>query len=158
MAQYTIQSIATSNSTVNTDDGFVEIDCPANVCIKIKRVRVCWGDGTATAGVDNMFRIKIFRWTTGSGSAGTAFTPVKRNATSSAAASTVKVKNGTTAFSLGTTTTLIDQIAVNGRAIFEWVARDDDDMIITAPGEFFAIVIASAVVSQLFTVTVDFVE
>jgi len=98
------------------------------------------------------------RWTTGSVTAGTAFTPVKRNATSVAAISTVKIKAGTTAFALGTTTEIVDQIPINGRAIFEWIARDDDDMIVTKPGEYFAVVIASAVVSQLFTVTVDFLE
>ena len=91
---------------------------------------------TQTAGVDNHFRVKLMRWTTGSGSAGTAFTPVKRNATSVAAGSTVKIKATTTAFALGTTTTIVDQFAPNGRALFEWIARDDDDMIATAPGEY----------------------
>lgn len=158
MAQYSIVCVATSNTSVNTDDGFVEIDSPATICIKIKRVRISWGDGTATTGVDNMFRVKLMRWTTGSGSAGTAFTPVKRNGTSVAAVSTAKIKATTTAFALGTTTEIIDQIPINGRAIFEWIARDDDDMIVTKPGEYFAVVISSSVVSQAFTITVDFLE
>lgn len=158
MAQYSIVSVATSNTSVNTDDTFVEIDSPATVCIKIKRVRVGWGDGTQTAGVDNHFRVKLIRTVTGTAGAGTAFTPVKRNATSVAAGSTVKIKNGTTALALGGTVTIVDQFAPNGRALFEWIARDDDDMIVTAPGEFFAVVIASSVVSQLMTVSVDFVE
>ena len=158
MAQYSIVSVATSNGTVNTDDTFVEIDAPASVSIKVKRVRVGWGDGTQTAGVDNHFRVKLMRWTTGTGGAGTAFTPVKRNATSVAAGSAVKIKNGATALALGTTTQIVDQFAPNGRALFEWIARDDDDMIATAPGEYFAVVISSSVISQLFTVTVDFME
>jgi len=158
VAQYSIVCVATSNGTVNTDDGFIEIDAPANVCIKIKRVRIGWGDGTQTAGVDNHFRVKLMRWTTGSVTAGTAFTPVKRNATSVAAGSAVKIKAGATAFALGTTQTIVDQFAPNGRALFEWIARDDDDMIVTAPGEYFAVVVASSVVSQLFTISVDFLE
>jgi len=158
MAQYSIVCVATSNGTVNTDDGFVELKAPASITVKVKRVRVGWGDGTATAAVDNMFRVKIMRWTTGSGATGIAFTPVKRNGTSVAAISTVKIKNTTTAFALGTTTDIVDQIPINGRAIYEWIARDDDDMIVTKPGEYFAVVISSAVVSQAFTVTVDFLE
>jgi hypothetical protein len=158
VAQYSIVCVATSNTVVNTDDGFVEIDAPATICIKIKRVRIGWGDGTATAGVDNMFRVKLMRWTTGSVTAGSAFTPEKRNGTSVAAVSTAKIKATTTAFALGTTTEIVDQIPINGRAIYEWIARDDDDMIVTKPGEYFAVVISSAVVSQAFTITVDFLE
>lgn len=158
MAQYSIVAIATSNTSVNTDDGFIEIDSPATITIKIKRVRIGLGDGTIIAGVDNHFRIKLMRWTTGSGSAGTAFTPVKRNGTSVAAVSTVKIKNGTTAFALGTTTEIVDQIAPNGRALYEWIARDDDDMIVTKPGEYFAVVISSPIASQTFTVSCDFME
>jgi hypothetical protein len=158
LAQYSIVCVATSNTTVNTDDGFVELKAPAAITVKVKRVRIGWGDGTATAGVDNMFRVKLMRWTTGSVTAGSAFTPVKRNATSVVAISTVKIKATTTAFALGTTTEIVDQIPINGRAIYEWIARDDDDMIVTKPGEYFAVVIASAVVSQAFTVTVDFLE
>jgi hypothetical protein len=158
MAQYSIVCVATSNTTINTDDGFIEIDAPASTCIKIKRVRVCWGDGTAAAGVDNMFRVKLMRWTTGSATAGTAFTPVRRNGTAVTALSTVKIKATTTAFALGGTTEIVDQISLNGRAVFEWIARDDDDMIVTKLGEYFAVVISSAVASQLFTITCDFVE
>lgn len=158
MAQYSIVCVATSNTVVNTDDGFVELKAPNTITIKIKRVRIGWGDGTATAGVDNYFRVKIMRWTTGSVTAGTSFTPVKRNATSVAAVSTSKIKATTTAFALGTTTEILDQMSVNGRAIIEWIARDDDDMIVTKPGEYFAVVISSGVVSQAFTITVDFLE
>lgn len=158
MAQYSIVCVATSNTVVNTDDGFVELKAPAAITVKVKRVRIGWGDGTATAAVDNMYRVKLMRWTTGSVTAGTAFTPVKRNGTSVVAISTVKIKATTTAFALGTTQDIVDQIPINGRAIYEWIARDDDDMIVTKPGEYFAVVISSAVVSQAFTVTVDFLE
>jgi len=158
VAQYSIVCVATSNSVVNTDDGFIELKAPTAITVKVKRVRIGWGDGTATAAVDNMFRVKLMRWTTGSVTAGTVFTPVKRNGTSVVAISTVKIKATTTAFALGTTQDIVDQIPINGRAIYEWIARDDDDMIVTKPGEYFAVVISSAVVSQAFTVTVDFLE
>lgn len=159
MAQYTIVITATSNSSTNTDDTFIEIKAPASTTAKVKRVRVGYGDGTQTAGVDNYFKIKLYRWDTTTGGSSSTPTIVKRNANSVAAISTAKSKNGATALALGTTNLdIVDQIAPNGRALFEWIARDDDDYIVLKVAACFAVVIASSVVSQLFTVTVDFVE
>jgi hypothetical protein len=159
MTQYTVNVQATSNGSGNTADVFTEIKAASNVVIKIKRIRVTYGDGTQTAGVDNSFSIKLYRWDTTTGGTSASFTPVPRNPNTNAATSTVKIKSGTTALALGTTNvTIVDIIAPNGRAMWEWLARDDDDMIQTKAAGFFAVVIASPVVSQLFTVTVDFVE
>lgn len=159
MAQYTVNVQATSNTSINTEDVFVEIKAPTAITFKVKRVRVAYGDGTQTAGVDNHFRVKLARWDTTTGGSSTAFTPIARNANSNVATSTVKIKTTTTALALGTTNVLtLDTVAVNGRAIYEWIARDDDDFWIVKPASLFAVVIQSAVVSQLFTVTVDFVE
>lgn len=163
MAQYTTNVQATSNATLNTADVFVELKPPAGVTIKIKRVRVGYSDGTATAGVDNYFVVKIYRWDTTTGGTTSAFTPVLRNANLPIsvlpASGSCKVKSGTTACALGTTNvTIVDQISINGRALYEWLARDDDDMIVVKPASCFAVVIASGVASQKFTVSVDHVE
>lgn len=159
MGQFTVNVQATSNSTINTDDTFVEIASVSSKLFWVKRVRVGFSDGTATAGVDNHFRVKLMRWDTTTGGTSSSFTPVPRNGASVAANSTVKIKSGTTALALGTTNvTTVDIIAPNGRALYEWLARDDDDMIAPKAGSFFGVVIASAVVSQLFTVSCDFVE
>lgn len=159
MAQYTSNVSATSNTTINTADVFVELKAPSNVTIKIKRVRVGFSDGTATAGVDNYFMVKLYRWDTTTGGSATTFTPIQRNANSQAPVATCKVKNGTTALALGTTNvTIVDQISINGRALYEWLARDDDDMIVVKPASLFSVVLQSGVASQKFTVSVDHVE
>ena len=159
MAQYTTNVSATSNSTANTADVFVEIKAPSSVILKVKRVRVGYSDGTATIGVDNYFMVKLYRWDTTTAGSATTFTPVPRNANTAAAVVTAKVKNGTTALALGTTNvTIVDQISVNGRALYEWLSRDDDDFIVVKPASCFGVVIQSSVVSQKFTVTVDHIE
>ncbi len=159
MAQYTLNVQAISNTTINTEDTFIELKAAANTTIKIKRVRVGFSDGTATAGVDNHFRIKLARWDTTTAGAGVTTGTQSRNANAPAATATTKVKAGATALALGTTNvTIIDLISVNGRALYEWLARDDDDMFVTKTAGFFAVVLQSAVASQLFTVTIDWVE
>ena len=159
MAQYTSNVSATSNTTINTADVFVELKAPASVTIKVKRVRVGFSDGTGTAGVDNYFMVKLYRWDTTTGGSATTFTPIARNGNAPAAVATCKVKTTTTALALGTTNvTIVDQISVNGRALYEWLARDDDDMIVVKPASLFSVVLASGVVSQKFTVSVDHVE
>lgn len=157
MAQYTTNVQTTSNGTANTPDTFIELKAPTGVTIKIKRVRVGFSDGTDTAGVDNHFVVKLYRWDTTTAGTTTTFTPVPRNANLQAAVATAKIKSG--ACALGTTNvTIVDLISVNGRALYEWLARDDDDMIVVKPASLFAVVLASPVISQKFTVSVDHLE
>src|SRR5262245_40998083 len=159
MGQYGANVQATSNTSTNTDDTFVELNSTSGLVIKVKRVRVGFSDGTATAGIDNHYRIKLYRWDTTTGGSSSSFTAIKRNANQAAASTTVKIKNGTTALALGTTNVeIIDVISPNGRALYEWLARDDDDMILVKPASFFGVVIASPVVSQKFSVSVDWLE
>jgi len=163
MVQYTTNVSATSNATINTADVFVELKAPTGITIKVKRVRVGYSDGTATVGLDNYFMVKLYRWDTTTAGSSTAFTPVLRNANLPIsvlpASGSCKIKTTTTALALGTTNvTIVDQVSINTRALYEWLARDDDDMIVVKPASCFAVVIASAVVSQKFTVSVDHVE
>jgi hypothetical protein len=159
MGQYLVNVQATSNSTINTEDTFIEIKAAASVIFKVKRVRVGFGDGTQTAGVDNHFRIKFARWDTKTG--GTTATPtiIAKNANLAAASASAKTKSGTTACALGTTNVqTVDLISVNGRALYEFLARDEEDYIVVKPASCFGIVLQSSVVSQLFTATVEWVE
>ena len=159
MAQFTVFVQATSNATINTDDTFLELAAPSGKQFKVKRVRVGYSDGTATVGVDNHFRVKLYRWDTTTAGTTASPTVVARNANSPANVVTVKSKSGATACALGTTNvTLIDVIAPNGRALYELLARDDDDFIVVKATGLFAVVLSSAVTAQLFTVSVDWVE
>jgi hypothetical protein len=149
---------ATSNSSANTADTFIEL---SGVILGIKRIRVRLGDGTGTAGVDNDFLINIARKTAG-GATGTGGTITKMNIMGAASGATVNVKNGTAVFTTATQQAVLDSAVVNGRAIYEWVARDEDDIIrnhITlGSGGMLAINIASSVVSQKFQVSVYWIE
>lgn len=179
MVQYVVGCTATSNATPNTQDAWIELAAPASMMIKVKRVRVGFGSGTQSAGIDNNFLVQFYRYTTTSTttpstltfpastsaaglSAGSFFTQRSPGNAKASQLTTVKVKNGATAFTLGTgTVQLVDQISPNGRALYEWLARDDDDMIFTtgaAAAECFAIAITSNIASQVFTATIDWIE
>ena len=128
MVQYVVGCTATSNSSANTQDAWIELQAPSGMMIKIKRVRVGFGSGTQSAGVDNHFLLQFYRYTTTSTTTPSTLTFPASNSTVNAAAgslftqrspgnakasqlTTVKVKNGTTAFILGTgTVQLVDQI------------------------------------------------
>lgn len=179
MVQYVVGVTATSNSVANTQDVFIELACATSQVIKIKRVRVGFGSGTQTAGVDNSFLVQFYRYTTTSTTTPTTLAYPASVSTSGLSAgnfwtarspanaltshvTSAKVKNGATAYTLGTgSIQLVDQIAPNGRALYEWLARDDDDMIFTvgaAAAECFAVAITSPVASQVFTMTLDYIE
>jgi hypothetical protein len=160
MPQYITNVQATSNSTINTEDVFIELKAAASTTFKVKRVRVGFSDGTDTTGQDNHFRIKFARWDTTTAGTSSTLTPVPKDQNKAASGLTsAKGKTTTTALALGTgTVTVVDLISVNGRALYEWLARDEDDYIVVKPAGCFAVVLQSAVVSQKFTVTCEWVE
>jgi hypothetical protein len=182
MPQYIAGVTATSNSTANAVDLFLEITAPSSSIIKIKRVRVGYGSGNQSAGIDNNFLIQLFRYTTTTAGSPTTLTYAPANNSTAgdsfitnglfagniwtsrnyyveSSHSTVKVKNGSTSCVIGTgSVQIVDEMCPNGRALYEWLARDDDDMIVTQAGDCFCIALASQTASQVFTVTCDFVE
>jgi hypothetical protein len=189
LVQHIVGVTATSNSSAKTYDTFIEFGGATGVAVKMKRMRVGYGGGQESAGVDNNFMIQVQRYTTTStttplslnfsplgtytqGSAGNNPTVsgteagsiwTVRNAALSGSVTaptslTCKVKNAATAFSLGTTTLqLVDEISPNGRALYEWLARDDDDMIVSQVAGYIAVGLYSQTASQVFTVTCDFI-
>jgi len=174
MVWYSVGCMATSNSTINTQDLFLEIKAATNAIIKIKRVRVQLGSGKETTGQDGNFLLQLYRYTTTTAGSSTALTYpssssaaggasgnmwTARSALAQNAGSTAKVKTGTTACVIGTgSVQVLDQVVIPGRAVFEWIARDDEDMYISPTAGCFAIAIACSVASQIFTMTVDYQE
>jgi hypothetical protein len=158
MVVYSVTTNATSNTVVNTEDTFVELSA---VIIKVKRVEVRLGDGTGTAGVDNDFRVRLVRKTAG-GATGTAGTAVRLKQEDRTSGATVTVKNGTAAFTTATLGDIVYTQVVNGRQQFQWIPRDDDEVIQThttlGSGGMFAVLIQSSVVSQKFQVNVLWAE
>jgi hypothetical protein len=154
MAEYSVTVNATSNGTVNTEDTFVEL---SGLVVGILRVEARLGDGTATAGLDNDWRIRLVRKTAG-GATGTGGTAVRFDQEGRTSGATVTVKNTTSAFTTATLGDVIYTQVCNGRALFQWMPRSDDEIIRThvtlGSGGMFAVLIQSSVVSQKFQVNV----
>jgi|SRR5689334_6403911 len=154
MAQYTCTVNATSNSTLNTEDTWIEIFPPANVSVILKRIRVSMPHTTVS---DVPARIRVTR-SSAAGATGTSFTPVKRRPAAPASVSTVNIKNGTTAFSVGTVVDVVMDSAVNSRGIFEWVSRDENDHILSGVNQRLNILLRINLASFVTNVECDFEE
>jgi len=154
MAQYIGFVSATTNTSVNTEDTFIEIDMPASTIAKIKRIRVSHN----TAASDSCTRILLCRKSaTGAGTT-IAMTEVKKNPLAPAALCVGTIKSTTNTWAAGTKTDTLDDIQVNGRGIWEWVARDDDDMIVLESGGIFGVNIMNNTASIILKVTIEWVE
>jgi len=127
MGQYVTLVSATTNSSGGTEDSFIDITPASGRIVKIVRISVT----VNTASDDSRYNIKIIR-KSAQGTGSVAGTIVKKDPLMSAtAASTTQVKNGTSAFAAGTAVDLVMSPNFNGRAGFDWVARDDQDMIVS---------------------------
>jgi len=151
MTVYTAQVNATANATANTEDSFIELSSTSSMC-HIQKVRVRYGDGTATTEVDHQFRIRLVRKSAAGtgGVAGPALsTKVRTDIMCPASGATVNVKSGTTAFTVGTVVDQIDQIVMNTRGIYEFIARDEDEIITTdgTATTIFSVLIQSPVIT-----------
>jgi hypothetical protein len=153
LAQYNALVNATSNASANTEDTFIELLPPSNVAIILKRVRVSL-TGTPA---DNNTRVRVKR-VSAAGATGTSGTAIRTRPAAPATVSTVTVKNGTTAFSVGTLVETVLDSAVNQRGIFEWVARDEDDYITSGINQRLAITVSSSAVSIVHTVECSWEE
>src|SRR3990172_7495537 len=112
MGEYAINLNATSNTSANTEDEFVEIPQPF---AKVKRVEVTFGDGTETGGDDGNSRVRLLALSVLSAGSGVATTEEKLNQNSRTSGLAVLVKNGTTALALGTVAGVLHQAVFNHR-------------------------------------------
>jgi len=113
MSDYTQVVEATSNSTPDAPDTFIDITAPASTSVTLKEVGVY----TKDAAKDDTVTVYIYRQAT-SGSGSAAGSPKATRPLAPAAVATTKIKNGTTPFALGGTQTLIRQFNFNGRTPF----------------------------------------
>lgn len=153
MANYICTVQATSNTSTNTEDTFVDIDAAASTVIKVYRIRVSHN----TSASDANTRIKIFR-KTAIGAGSTTGTIVRKDPLAPASTSAATIKNGTSTYAAGTTTDLVDEAQVNARGIYEWVARDDSDMITAASGGIIGVNILNNTASIVIKVTIEWIE
>lgn len=146
MGAYSIFVRATTNSTANTEDTAIDLDAPAGQSFALYRARVV----CQTAALDNHFRAAIKR-KSAIGSGSTTGTEVKLNPIFPTPLVVATIKNGTTAYGAGTITdTIDDAIQFNSRGTWEWVARDEDDMIWSGDGGILGLNIFNSAVSIAF--------
>lgn len=154
MAQYTVTVNATANGTPQTEETWIELLPPANVSILLKRVRVSFAHTTVS---DVPARIRVTR-SSAAGATGTAATFVKRRPAAPAAVTGGNVKNGTSAFTVGTVVDVLMDSAVNTRGIFEWVARDEDDYMVSGVNQRINVLLRVNLASMVCNVECDFEE
>ena len=147
---------ATSNSSANTEDTFIDLDAASNAIVKLVRIRVV---PTATTAADNTIRVKIAR-KSAIGSGSTGGTEISLNGAHTAAAATVAtIKNGTSTYGAGTITdTIDDAINFNQRGTWEWIARDDNEKISTSAGGIIGVNCFASAASQTLAVYVVWEE
>lgn len=154
MAQYRATVSATGNGTINTEDTFIEMFPPSNVSILLKRIRISCNHGTAQ---DVPIRARITR-SSAAGATGTAFTPIKLRPTAPASVTTCNVKNGTSAFTVGTVVDVVLDSVFNARGIFEWVARDESDFIVSGVNQRINVLLRGNLISLLMSAECDWEE
>lgn len=175
MPQYVAGVTATTNSTTGTADVFMELKATSSVTIQLKRVRVSFGSSNQSAGPTSYALAQIYRYTTTSTTTPTTLTfPASTSAAGASSGSfwtsrsavavnstlaSLKVKNGTTAYTLGTgSVQLVDQFPVYGLMMWEWLARDNEDYIESGVNNCIAIALSAQAVSQVYSVLCDWVE
>ena len=138
---YIYSAIVQSNFTANTDQLAVEITAPANRTLKIRKIRITHGDGTATVTSDYYRRIKIVTESV-AGTGGGAYTPINTDGNDTVSVATVNINTG--AFVPGTVSKTIDINSIHCTTDFSWQARDEDDKIIVLPSGIFGLIINPA--------------
>lgn len=151
MAEYQVNVAATSNSSANTFDEFIELKAASGTSITLKRVRVSF---IATTPADNLCQIKITRNSAaGTFTSGTSYTPLKLRQNSPASTVTATIKNSTNAAQVGTITDTPVYDGVNTRSVYEWIAADQEEWIESVVAQYIAISLAVSAASFQCNVT-----
>lgn len=157
MAKYIVTVNATSNSTLNTEDTWIELLPPSGVSIFITRITISL---THTTVQDVPCRLRVHR-TSSAGATGSNFTPIKVRPLAPASSiinTSCQVKNGTSAFTVGTTVDVLKDTAFNSRGLYEWIPRDDSGKLESNSNQRLAILLRINAASIVATVEVEYEE
>jgi hypothetical protein len=133
---YVYSAYSQSSFIAATDQLAIEITAPANKTLKIRRIEIAYGDGTATTTADFHRKVKIVTESV-AGSGGSTYTPVPLDANTTASTSTVK----TGAFTVGTIDKTLDTNSQHSTNSYLWQAVDEDDKIVIKPGGIFGVIV-----------------
>ena len=125
--------------TPNTDTLAIEIDAPANVTLRIRKIRIMHGDGTATTSADYHLKTKIIAESV-AGTGGSSYTPIPKDQNGPASVSTVK----TALTAVGTIDKTFEIYSKHSTTDLYWQASDEDDQMVVKPGNMFGIVVNPA--------------
>lgn len=154
MPQYTAHVRATTNATADTEDTFIDLDAPASQSCRVKKIKV---SSPTTTSQDANIRVRLCR-KSAIGTTSGSFTEKEKDVFSPTALVVATVKTGTTAYTAGTITDVLDDVNFNARNRFEWIARDYDDMIVVDSDGIFGVNIAASIASVTINVTVEWEE
>lgn len=153
MSVYTIKVNATTNGTIDTKDAFVDLDAPASQAFKLTRYKI----SVRTPASDARLIVQVLR-KSAIGAGSVAGTEVRKDPLAPAPLVVATIKSGATNYAVGTIVDTLDEFSMNGRAIYEWVPRSDDEMITSASGDIIGINIECDTASILVDVTVEWEE
>jgi hypothetical protein len=136
---YSYSAFVQASLSTNTDNLIIEVTAPANVTIRIKKIRITHDDGTGTTSADYYRKVKTITESV-AGTGGSTFTPISQDQNGRAAGSTVKT--GLTA--VGTIDQTINNLSIHSTTDYFWQATDEDDYIVIKPGGIFGIVVNPA--------------
>lgn len=132
----TYTAVMSGNLAPATDTLLIEIQTPSNQTIKIKKIRISYGDGTQLVVADGTKSVALITESV-AGTGGSTYTPIALDGSTTASTATVK----TGLMTKGTVASTIDDMSIHSGTDFLWQAADEDDKIVLTPGSIFGIVV-----------------
>lgn len=128
MALFTATNEATTNAFTGLIDTFIALVPTSGFSVKLRRVRISVPGPPPTTEVSLRVNVtrKVALGTGGISSAGVA---VRAQSPALSSSTTVVVKNGTAVFGAGSSIASLIAVALNQRATYEWIPRDDSEVI-----------------------------
>lgn len=155
MQTYVCSVSATSNSTPDTEDVFIEFLNSISSVQRIRKITVTCEPESFTG----VTKIR-FKHTSSAGATGVngSITKKQDSRNDASVGSGLKVKNGTAAFTAGTSVEDYGVWAVNGKLPFVWQAYDFKDEITLLANRALCVMISSSSASIVYTVTIEWEE
>ena len=107
---------------------------------------------------DQNVNLEVVNITT-AGTGGTSGTALNKDPEGRSAGTTVTIKNGTTAYSVGTPgSNIYSEPTFNERGFYEWIPASEDEWIRSASAGMIAILVSESAASRVIEVEVEWEE
>lgn len=122
----------------------LQINAPNNATVKVKRVRIHFGDGTKSFVDDTYATIQYA--VNNISSNGTIVIPPPSDANDPPAQSIVTVLTPPVPIKQ-----IVEELSIHSNTPFHWQAKDEDDKYVVTPGNFFVIMIDPVIINPVNT-------